>query len=223
MPIRLNLLAEAQAAEDMRRRDPVKRVVLVGGLLVVVALVWGISLWAKVMVEKSAVANLEKSNQSNSAEFERVRQNRAEWVETKRKLEALQQLTTNRFLYGNLLNAFQQATVENIQVRRISARQEYVFTPESRGSTNGTRVTAGKPATVTEKITLLLLANDSSRVPGDAMPTFRQTIGNHPYFQNILGKTNEVKLKDYGGTLIGPEGKSYLSFTLECRFPDKTR
>jgi len=25
MPIRINLLAEAQAAEDLRRRDPVKR------------------------------------------------------------------------------------------------------------------------------------------------------------------------------------------------------
>jgi hypothetical protein len=223
MPIRLNLLAEAQAAEDMRRRDPVKRVVLGGAVLALVALVWGISLWAKAMVERGTVNTLEKSTQSNSAEFERVRQNRAEWVETKRRLESLQQLTTNRFLYGNLLNAFQQATVENIQIRRIAVRQEFAFSPESRASTNGSRVNPGKAATVTEKISLLLLANDSSRIPGDAIPSLRQTIGNHPYFQSVLGKTNEVKLKDYGNTQIGPDGKSYLSFTLECRFPEKTR
>ena len=30
MPIRLNLLAEAQEAEEMRRQDPVKRALLVG-------------------------------------------------------------------------------------------------------------------------------------------------------------------------------------------------
>lgn len=40
MPIRLNLLAEAQAMEEMRRRDPVKRAIWVGSLLVAVALAW---------------------------------------------------------------------------------------------------------------------------------------------------------------------------------------
>ena len=30
MPIRLNLLAEAQAAEELRRKDPVKRAILAG-------------------------------------------------------------------------------------------------------------------------------------------------------------------------------------------------
>ncbi len=34
MPIRLNLLAEAQAAEEMRRRDPVKRALWLAGLII---------------------------------------------------------------------------------------------------------------------------------------------------------------------------------------------
>ena len=34
MPIRINLLAEMQALEDQRRRDPVKRVFLTGIVLV---------------------------------------------------------------------------------------------------------------------------------------------------------------------------------------------
>ena len=33
MPIRLNLLAEAQAAEDLRRRDPVKRALWLARLM----------------------------------------------------------------------------------------------------------------------------------------------------------------------------------------------
>ena len=32
MPIRINLLAEAKAAEELRRHDPVKRVIFVGAL-----------------------------------------------------------------------------------------------------------------------------------------------------------------------------------------------
>jgi len=34
MPIRINLLAESQALEEMRRRDPVKRAIWVGVLVV---------------------------------------------------------------------------------------------------------------------------------------------------------------------------------------------
>ena len=39
MPIRLNLLAEAQALEESRRRDPVKRAVW-AGVFLVLALAW---------------------------------------------------------------------------------------------------------------------------------------------------------------------------------------
>jgi len=40
MPIHINLLAEAQAAEELRRRDPVKRGIFLGASLVVLMLVW---------------------------------------------------------------------------------------------------------------------------------------------------------------------------------------
>ena len=40
MSIRINLLAEAQIAEDLRRRDPVKRAIFAGAFLVVLALVY---------------------------------------------------------------------------------------------------------------------------------------------------------------------------------------
>ena len=36
MPIRINLLAESLAEEDLRRRDPVKRAIIIGALLVAV-------------------------------------------------------------------------------------------------------------------------------------------------------------------------------------------
>ena len=40
MPIRINLLAEAQAAEELRRKNPVKRGIWIGGFLVLVVILW---------------------------------------------------------------------------------------------------------------------------------------------------------------------------------------
>ena len=40
MPIRINLLAEEQAAEEMRRRDPIKRALFAGAALAVLMLGW---------------------------------------------------------------------------------------------------------------------------------------------------------------------------------------
>ena len=45
MPIRINLLSEALAEEDLRRRDPVKRAIFIGVFLVALSLVWFSSTW----------------------------------------------------------------------------------------------------------------------------------------------------------------------------------
>ena len=50
MPIRINLLAESLAEEDSRRRDPVKRAIYIGALLVVLSLVWYSSIWLNHML-----------------------------------------------------------------------------------------------------------------------------------------------------------------------------
>ena len=55
MPIRINLLAEAQALEDLRRRDPVKRASWAGLLLVLLVLVWISSLQLKAMIARGGI------------------------------------------------------------------------------------------------------------------------------------------------------------------------
>ena len=62
MPIRINLLAEAQIAEDLRRRDPVKRAIFVGALLVVLALVWSSSLQLEVVFAKNDLAQVQSGD-----------------------------------------------------------------------------------------------------------------------------------------------------------------
>src|SRR5437588_10175739 len=100
MPIRLNLLAETQAQEDMRRRDPVKRALAIGVLLLLAMVVWSVTLWFKAVVFKNEVATLETRVKTHEQEHQEVITDQKELAEITQKLSALQKLSTNRFLVG---------------------------------------------------------------------------------------------------------------------------
>jgi hypothetical protein len=44
-----------------------------------------------------------------------------------------------------------------------------------------------------------------------------------PYFQKALGKPNQIRLINLGTPQHDSNGKPFVLFTLEARFPDKTR
>ena len=97
------------------------------------------------------------------------------------------------------------------------------MTEEVRPKTNDEgHVTPGRPATASEKIVVVLDARDSGPNPGDQVNKYKKAIADYPYFGAILGKTNEVRL-----TSLAPpqmiDGKSCVQFTLECRYPERTR
>jgi hypothetical protein len=123
MPIRLNLLAEAQAAEDLRRRDPVKRVLWAAALLVCLMLVWSSSLQLKTMMASREVSKAENLMKDNTNEFQQVIQNQRKTEDVRHKLASLEQLATNRFLHANTLNALQQTFVEDVQLIHFRAEQ----------------------------------------------------------------------------------------------------
>jgi hypothetical protein len=138
-------------------------------------------------------------------------------------MAALQQLATNRFLNGTMLNALQKATTENVQLTHIAADQAYTVIEGTKITTNGNRVVAGKPPTITEKITLTLEAKDAGPNPGDSVTKFKEAIAASSYFQEYVAKTNGVRLKDLGTPTADPSGKPFLLFTLECRYPEIKR
>jgi len=72
MPIRVNLLAEAQAAEDLRRRDPVKRAIYIGTFLFVLALAWWSSLQLEAMRAKKDLSLVQTEIRSHTNEFSSV-------------------------------------------------------------------------------------------------------------------------------------------------------
>jgi hypothetical protein len=224
MPIRLNLLAEEQAVEELRRRDPVKRAIWVAGVLVSVMLVWSAWLQFSAMRANAKLNAVEKAIASRTNEFQQVLDHINKSVEIEEKLAALHQLATNRFLNGTMLNALQQTPTENVQLLRLKMDQIYTFTEEvKKKTTESGRTIPGRPATVTEKLALILEARDSSPIPGDEVNRFKENIASHPYFQSALGKTNEVRLTALSPPQNPPDGRRFVQFTLECRYPEKTR
>lgn len=224
MPIRLNLLAEAQAIEEMRRRDPVKRAIWISALLIALMLVWASSLQLKAIVSNKGLEKVvAQMNQCTNA-YKHVVEMQQQIGEMTQKLAALHELATNRFLVGNMLDALQHTTAEDVQLVRLKLDQTYTLAEGTKPRTNGVTVIPGKPATVTEKTLLTLDGSDSSLNPGDQVLRMRDVIGQYPYFKENLDRANAVAWKNSSSPQISPDtGKAIVTFTLECRYPEKIR
>jgi len=225
MPIRLNLLAEAQAAEEARRRDPVKQAALVAVLILVAILVWSSSLQLKAMLIHSELSHLENQINSHTNEYRVVLDNKSKTDEINHKLEALRALSNDRFLQGSLLNALQKTTVEDVQLLRLRLDQTYACFEGTKSHTNddGSFV-HGKPATSTERVLLTLEGADSSANPGDQLNKYKDALAANPYFKEMLVKTNGIGLKNLAPPSVLPAtSKRSVTFTLECRYPEITR
>jgi hypothetical protein len=224
MPIRINLLAEAKAAEEMRRHDPVKRVIFCGAFLVVLMLVWSSSLQLEVMLGRKAVTDRRAAIETRTNEYQRVMSSQQKIGEAKQKLEALKKFTNSRFLLGNLLNALQQVHVDNVRLVRLTVGQNILSTPGTPAKTDDNGVkTPARPGAVTEKIVVSLEARDSSANPGDQVNKMKDAVANQPYFKAALNKTNGVQLINLLASELGPDGKPFVPFTLQCNFQEVTR
>jgi hypothetical protein len=223
MPIRINLLAEAKAAEELRRHDPVKRVIFVGALAVALTLVWSSSLQLETMLAKKDVSDKQTEIGARTNEFQHVLTDQKKIADAKQKLNALKKMTNSRFLEGNLLNALQQVTVDGVRLMRLKVDQDYFPTAGTPSQTTKNGVITGRPSTVTEKIVVSLDARDSSANPGDQVNKFKEAVADQSYFKAMLNKTNGVQLVNLSAPQAGFDGKPCVLFTLKCNFPEYTR
>jgi hypothetical protein len=225
MPIRLNLLAESQAAEDERRRDPVKRAAWVAALMIVVILVWSSSLQLKAILINSEVSRFEGQINTRSNEYRLVLDNQSKAADIKSRLEALRRLSENRLLQGTLLNALQKTTVDDVQLLRVRLEQSYTSFAGTKPRTNDDGVfIPGKLPNNTERILLTLEGADTSANPGDQLNKYKDALATNAYMKEMLVKTNGINLKNLAPPQVSPlTGKRAAIFTLECRFPEKTR
>ena len=226
MPIRINLLAEAQALEELRRKDPVKRAILGASVIVAGVLLWATALQFKILAGKSELKTLAREWASMEKPYNEAVTFKRQNIEADDKLSALQNYSTNRFLLGTAFNAVQQTLngIDDIKVMRLKFEQNYVYTEETKPRTNGTVVIPGRPSTSTEKVALHLDAIDASPQPGGQVSRFKQTITSVPYFDQNLQKTNGVLLTSLSAPMSGASAPTpYVMFTLQCFFPEKVR
>ena len=230
MPIKINLLAEAQIAEDLRRRDPVKRAVYAGTFLVVMALVWSSSLQLEVVIRKSELNQMQAQIQARTNEWQAVLESQKKISDERDRLVALQKLSAARFLQGNFLNALQKLSYDGVQLAGLKVKQAYFIDAgtagapgKDPGATGKNRVAPGRTATATEKIVLSIDARDMSASPGDQVNKFKESLANQDYFKAIINKTNGVQLTSLSPLQTGTEGKAFELFTLECALPPKIR
>ncbi len=125
MPIRINLLADQQAAEESRRRDPIKRTVFGGCALVVLVVGWiGVTqLQVRAARSELASCNLRLKKVEESSKLARANQLASQEAES--RLKALDRYTANRFFWGNFLDALQRTTVDNVRLTEVHAEQKY--------------------------------------------------------------------------------------------------
>jgi hypothetical protein len=126
MPIRINLLAEQQAAEDAKRKDPVKRALVMGVSLIVLTLVWTLTTHMQVKARRAELANLDTAFKQLEEKAKAVRTVQADMGDLERRIISLDRYSTNRVLWASMLDAMQRATMDSIRLKSISANEHYI-------------------------------------------------------------------------------------------------
>lgn len=225
MPIRINLLAEAHAAEEERRKDPVKRGSYVAAALVGLTLIWGAALQVKLVAARGRLSALDVKWKAIEKDYQVAVDAQRKNIEIEQKLMALHQMNTNRFLWGNVLNGLQQtmAGMDDVQVVKFKGDQSYVVTEGTPNRTNGTVIIPGKAPTATEKVSLIIEARDTSP-QARRIRAFKDAIAGVQYFKDSLEKTNGVRLLNQSAPQPDPNNREpFVMFSLQCSFPEKTR
>jgi hypothetical protein len=136
MPIRINLLAEQQAEEEARRRDPVKRAGWVAGVLIALMLLWCAQLQFRLGGLRSDLADHEGRWKRMGPEFLQISNDFQESGMIRKKLNSLQKYATNRFLWANALDALQQTADDQVRVATLTGTSVLTEQKPSAFSTN---------------------------------------------------------------------------------------
>ena len=219
MAIRINLLAEAQAAEEMRRKDPVKRAIWIGGFAIFLVLLCSATLQFKIIVAKSEASSLNGSWKQIEKQVKDVSDHRVRTRELTQKLAALDQFTTNRMLWATALDALQRTPVEGVELVRIQTQQTFT---QHDGAPAVEGKTALKHATATERVVLTLEGRDYSAQAGSQVPRFKQALATAPYFEAALQKSNTIQLTSQTAPQ-SDAGRAYVGFGFKLFYEEKER
>ena len=183
---------------------------------------WGYWEWS---LANSNVNRLEGQINSRTNEYRSTIDTKNKIADIDHKLAELRRLAASRLLQGTLLNALQKTTVDDVQLIRLRVDQTYTSVEGTKARTNAANVVIkGRPPATTERIVVNLEGIDSSASPGDQVNRFKTVLATNAYFKDMLARTNPINLKSLSPLQVAPvTGKPCVMFTLECRYPEKTR
>jgi hypothetical protein len=231
MPIRINFLAEQQEAEEMRRRDPLKRAIWFAAAIVIAGVAWcGVTqvklggVESTLAKKKDELAGIEKTSKV-------VEKNQASIKEILGKRKSLDTLARERTLWGPVLNSMQQVMAQLTPVNsdapcpvtllHIRANQSYVENPAAKGAGGK----PGKPATATERIVITLDGRDYGTEQEQNYNKLKEKLAADSYLKDQLRKDNPVRLQSFSErqTDAVDPAKSFVAFVLEANYPERTR
>ena len=79
------------------------------------------------------------------------------------------------------------------------------------------------PGTTLEKTVLTIDAKDLSANPGDQINRYKDAFGTSEYFKSVLDPNGVRLAGSPSASQSGVDGKPFVQFTIECRYPDKPR
>ena len=225
MPIRLNLLAEARAAEEMKRRDPVKLAAWIAGFVIFLVLLWASTVYFQVIMAGSTLQAQQNRWKGMEKNFVAVTDNTKKLGDLQKKLSSLYRFSTNRFLWGSVLNAFQEATVDKIQVDRFKTTQTYLQFAATVALTIAGKTTPAKPPASVEKISFSIDAKDYSDPSDRNFNKFKEKLAEAPYLKRFFTKPESIRLANLlpPGVSALESARSFQSFLIECEFPETKR
>jgi hypothetical protein len=224
MPIRINLLAEAQEAEEIRRRDPVKRAIWATGTLVVLALLWAGVLQLRIAGAQSSLEKYEQEWAELKTDFEAIREQQKSIGELERKLAALDRFSENRFLWATVLDVLQQTVAEQVQLTQVRGEQVFRVTAPVAARRSGSRDEPAKPGYSIEQIGILIEGRDHRHAQQN-YNTYRMKLAEFPFFQTNLQRADAIRLTSLSQPVIHPSDpdRSFVQFSLQCQFPEIRR
>lgn len=218
MPIKINLLAEEQANEELRRKDPVKRAAFAAIGLVVLVLIWAGVNWFGLSQQGKKIAELNASLSDLEKPVKAAEANKKKLRDTETKIDMLKKMSAARPLWAPVLDSLQRATLDDVQLLRLHVDQIYQVTPAfvpPRGSS-----AKPKPAVAKQLITLTIEAQDNSERL-DNYNKMRETLATA--LKDYMGTNGTVSLKTLNQPRENEQGKRYLTFSLECGFTEVVR
>jgi hypothetical protein len=213
-------MAEAQALEEARRRNPVKLGIWIAGFFVALAGLWIMEKAFEIHNANGVLTGLKEQWAADEKKYNGVTNAEAGIIAIQEKIAALDHLHTNRFLWSPVLNALQYTVVDQVQVTHILTLQ--TFEREASRSINNKTI----PGTANfEKVKLSITGRDYSPL-AEGYKRYEDALNHFPFFVKKMGGREGFTIEGAPGPKV-PEGpgssREYRVFTLTNQFPDYRR